>query len=285
MTGGLGRRHVAPQVFPSAFSVSPSLVEGAALDRGDVSETDPFTDAAFTGRLQKLLPMLGSEQQEEADTARRKIGEHLAHYRLTFTDLAQHIERSRPGATQGQTTGSWSQGARELSLERQLMIARSAKEEAAREAESALHRVRVLEIELQQATFEIARTLNSQARVRIAAAVSCIVAVFCLIFVVLPHGEGGNPQDNNKPRVITMQPGGQVGDPIQQVAPGERVGRAAVQDLAIRLAPNDQADIRAFLNAGAPVVIQSEARLGKQTWLLIRSETGVGWVRSGDVLR
>jgi hypothetical protein len=63
------------------------------------------------------------------------------------------------------------------------------------------------------------------------------------------------------------------------------VGRAAVQDLAIRLAPNDQADIRAFLNAGAPVVIQSEARLGKQTWLLIRSETGVGWVRSGDVLR
>ena len=253
-----------------------------------MSETDPFTDAAFTGRLQKLLPMLGSEQPGEADAARRKIGEHLAHYRLTFTDLAQHFEAmARRPAVGGAHGASFSQGARELSLERQLMIARSAKEEAAREAESALHRVRILEIELQQATFEIARTLNSQARVRIAAALSCIVAVACLIFVVLPHGEGGNPQDRRRPRVVMVQPSGGMNNtpPAQAVGPGETVGHAAVQDLAIRLGPTDQADVRAFLNQGERVVIQHELRVGQQTWLLIKSETGIGWVRSGDVLR
>ena len=257
-----------------------------------MSETDPFTDAAFTGRLQKLLPMLGSEQPGEADAARRKIGEHLAHYRLTFTDLGQHFEAMsrRPVGGGGAHGASFTQGARELSLQRQLMIARSAKEEAAREAESALHRVRVLEVELQQATFEIARTLNSQARVRIAAAVSCIVAVACLIFVVLPHGEGGNPQDRRRPRVIMVQPtqpAGAVGNgPVPLVVgPGEALGHAAVQDLAIRLSPTDQADVRAFLNQGEPVVIQHELHAGQQTWLLIRSETGIGWVRSGDVLR
>jgi len=32
------------------------------------------------------------------------------------------------------------------------------------------------------------------------------------------------------------------------------------------------------------VVIEREARVGAQTWLLVRSMTGSGWVRSGDVL-
>jgi hypothetical protein len=252
-----------------------------------VSETDPFTDATFINRLQKLLPMLGSEQPEEADTARRKIGEHLAHYRLSFTDLAQHFEAlgRRPAQPPGVHGASFTQGARELSLERQLSIARKAKEEAAHEAEAALHRVRVLEIELQQATFEIARTLNSQARVRIAAAVSCIVAVACLIFVVLPHGEGGSPQTRPPTRIIHLPPIGPGTDPTETLAPGEVLGHAAVQDLAIRLSPNDQASVRAFLNYGERVVVQHELHLGQQNWLLIRSATGIGWVRSGDVLR
>jgi hypothetical protein len=247
-----------------------------------VSETDPFTDAAFTTRLQKLLSMLGSEQPGEADAARRKIGEHLAHYRLSYTDLANHL-RDR-GALAGP---SFTRGARELSLERQLAIAREAKEAAVQEAEAALHRVRVLEIELQQVTFDIGRNLNSQAKVRAAAALACMVAVGCLIFVVLPREPLHNARPGAVPRdeTVLVQPNVTQADPTDHVAPGEVLGRARVQDLAIRLNPNDEATIRAFLNDGERVVVERQARVGQQNWLLIRSATGEGWVRSGDVLR
>ena len=250
-----------------------------------MSETDPFTDAAFTGRLQKLVPMLGSEQPGEADAARRKIGEHLAHFRLSFTDLANHLRDAGP-----RPVPSFTQQAREASLERQLAIARQAKEEAAHEAQAALHRVRVLEIELQQATFDVARQLNSQARVRLAAAIACIIAAACLLIVILPHGGTGR-----QPAVIVTHnvvgndaaagPPTTTDELSVSRRPGELVGHAAVQDLAIRLAPNDQAATRAFLNYGEAVVIQSQVHVGQQTWLLIRSITGTGWVRSGDVLR
>ena len=246
-----------------------------------VSETDPFSDAAFTGRLQKLLSMLGSEQPGEADAARRKIGEHLAHHRLSFTDLAQNLRDGGP-----RNAPSFIQGAREQALERQLAIARAAKEEAAHDAEAALHRVRILEIELQQATFEIGRSLNSQGRVRAAAALACIVAAFCLIIVVLPHGQSGpgGPATVAHSSANASAPLA-AGDPTAHIAAGEIVGHAAVQDLAIRLSPNDEATIRAFLNYGEKMVIQAQVKVGAQTWLLVRSATGVGWVRSGDVLR
>jgi hypothetical protein len=251
-----------------------------------LSETDPFSDAAFTSRLQKLLSMLGSEQPGEADAARRKIGDHLAHHRLSFTDLAQNLGHAPRPAPPGFT-----QGARELSLERQLALARIAKEEAAHDAESALYRVRVLEAELQQATFEIGRTVNSQGRVRAAAALACIVAAGCLIVVILPHG----PPQPTTPAQPARQTGtnapasGQLAqataDPVAHLAAGERFGHAAVQDLAIRFSPNDEASIRAFLNYGEKIVIQAQVRVGPQTWLLVRSATGMGWVRSGDVLQ
>ncbi len=246
-----------------------------------MSETDPFSDAAFTGRLQKLLSMLGSAQPGEAEAARRKIGEHLAHHRLSFTDLAQNLGHPPRPAPPGFT-----QGARELSLERQLAIARTAKEEAAHEAEAALHRVRMLEIELQQATFEIGATLNSQARVRAAAAVACVVAAFCLILVVLPHGQqAAPPAQGARPAAMGAQTQQGPGDPATRLAAGERIGHAAVQDLAIRFSPNDEAAIRAFMNYGEKLVIQAQVKAGPQTWLLVRSATGVGWVRSGDVLQ
>jgi hypothetical protein len=253
-----------------------------------VSETDPFTDAAFTTRLQKLLSMLGSEQPGEADAARRKIGEHLAHYRLSYTDLANHLGDRGALAGAAFTRGaSFTQGARELSLERQLAIAREAKEAAQQEAEAALHRVRVLEIELQQATFEIGRTLNGQGRVRAAAALACMVAVGCLIFVVLPREPLHNARPGPVPHAenVIVQPNVTQADPTDHVAPGEVLGRAAVQDLAIRLNPNDEATIRAFLNYGERVVIERQEHVGQQTWLLVRSATGEGWVRAGDVLR
>ncbi|MEJ0045953.1 MAG: SH3 domain-containing protein [Rhodospirillales bacterium] len=57
-----------------------------------------------------------------------------------------------------------------------------------------------------------------------------------------------------------------------------------MQDLPIRLSPNDDATVRAFLNQGEHVAIRQEVRSNGQTWLLIRTGTGTGWVRAGDVL-
>jgi hypothetical protein len=71
---------------------------------------------------------------------------------------------------------------------------------------------------------------------------------------------------------------------VLRIAPGERAGAARVQDLAIRLSPNDQATIRAFLNRGEPVAVEQQVRIGMQNWLLVRTATGTGWARAGDVV-
>jgi hypothetical protein len=249
-----------------------------------VSETDPFSDAAFITRLNKLLSMLGSEQAEEADTARRKLIEYLGHYRLSFTDLAQRLRDSgeRP---------SFTQGAREMSLERQLAIARTAKQEAVAEANAANARLHSMEVEFQQQTFEIGRLLRLQTSARAWMVTSWALATAALLLGVLP-------------RVLpaTQHPASQAAEPARlqaslqppdpyantgplHVGPGEIPGTAAVQDLAIRLSPNDDANVRAFLNRGERLVVQQAVRIGPQTWLLIRTTTGTGWVRAGDVER
>jgi hypothetical protein len=259
-------------------------MRGDLENSAGVSETDPFSDAAFMTRLNKLLSMLGSAQAEEADTARRKLIEYLGQYRLSFTDIGQRLAGSmdRP---------SFTQGARELSLERQLAIARSAKQEAAAEAQAAAARVHSLEVELQRQTFEIGRLLGIQVRARAWMIVAWVVAAGCLVVGVMPRivraPQAGSPQeaDHRLGEQVTMQPDPFGPNSQLHLNAGEVPGRAAVQDLAIRLSPNDDANVRAFLNRGEPVVVQQVVHVGPQTWLLIRTTTGSGWVRSGDVER
>lgn len=265
-----------------------------------MSETDPFSDAAFLGRLQKLLPMLGSQQPGEADAARRKLIDHLGQHRLTLLDMAARLRDLPSGANPLSSSGgnapsftppSFTQGAREISLERQLAIARHAKEEAAHEALVAGMRIRALEVELQQSTFEIARILQSQVHSRVAAlagwAAACIL-LFLWIGPSLLHLTPRHSPTELAARTgsVTMQPrADQDSTETLRILPGERRGEAAVQDLAIRLSPNDQATIRAFLNRGEPMAIQQRQRIGAQTWLLVRTTTGTGWALSGDVLQ
>ncbi len=258
-----------------------------------VSETDPFSDAAFTGRLHKLLPMLGSEQAAEADTARRKLVEHLHHYRLSLTDLANRLRDGAdrasffPAGFQGTL-----QGNREMSLERQLAIARAAKQEAAAEAIAASARAHSLEVSLQQSTFETARILGSLARARGWAAAGWAAAALSLTLAIVPRLWPAPQQEAHRtatPAAESAALQAQSADPFGidstlHPGPGELAGTAAVQDLPIRLSPNDDANVRAFLNRGERVVIQRRAREGTQTWFEIRSATGVGWVRAGDVM-
>ncbi len=249
-----------------------------------MSETDPFSDAAFISRLNKLLSMLGSAQAEEADTARRKLIEYLGQYRLSFTDLALRLRNTseRP---------SFTRGAKEMSLERQLEIARSAKQEAAAEAQAAAARAHSLEVELQRSAFEIGRLLGNQAKARAwmilawsAAAAGVLVAVVPHILTVAPGFGFARATPTAETTQITLTPGDPfAGTSPLRLGPGEVAGVAAVQDLAIRLTPNENANVRAFLNRGERVVIHQQVRVGSQTWFLIRTATGIGWVRAGDV--
>jgi len=259
------------------------------MNSAGVSEADPFSDAAFTSRLNKLLPMLGSDQAAEADTARLKLLEHLGHHRLSFTDLAYRLRDSGERPT-------FPQGGRDMSLERQLAIARSAKQEAAAEAIAAGARAHALEISLQQTTFEIEGILGSLARARGWAAVGWMVAALSLAVAVLPRLWPAPTAAHHAAQVAArhaaeaanaaaLQPEDPfAADGVLHVGPGESAGTAAVQDLPIRLMPNDDANVRAFLNRGERVVIEQRVIEGQQTWLLLRSTTGTGWAHFGDVL-
>jgi hypothetical protein len=250
-------------------------------------DTEPFTDTAFVSRLQKLISMLGSEQPGEAEAARRKLLDHLGHHRLSLTDVAMRLREGAP------RTASFTQGAREISLERQLSIARAARQEAEADAQNAQRRAADMQFALQQAAFDVGRALQGQARARTLAAIGWAAAAGALLVAValqlrLPPDHA--PALAEQTATITaksamlgpVSPG--AGDPSMRLAPGEHYGVALVQDLPVRMNPNDDAEVRAFLNRGMRVVIEQQVRVGLQTWLLIRSVTGSGWVRGGDVL-
>ena len=251
-----------------------------------LSETDPFADAAFVGRLQKLLPMLGSEQPGEADAARRKLIDHLSHYRLSLLDVAARLRNPRGSGGSGQSV-SFTQGAREMGLERQLSQARQARDEASQEVAMAGLRIRSLEAELDATANEIGRMAQSQVRVRAFAVISWGIAGLCVLLLLRPYilpmpGLSGQLRTT---MVVHPEVQADSGSAMLRIAPGERRGAAAVQDLAIRLSPNEQATIRAFLNRGEPMAVQQQVRIGTQTWLLVRTSTGTGWVRAGDVMQ
>jgi hypothetical protein len=247
-----------------------------------LSETDPFSDSAFVGRLQKLLPMLGSQQPGEADAARRKLIEHLSQHRLSLLDVAARLREPAARAA------SFTAGARELGLERQLMLARQARDEQAQEVMIAGMRIRALEAELQQTSYEIARIAQMQGRSSLWTVAAWAVAGICVLVTFGPRllrsvpsshaGSGGIASQAAPPREIDTS------GTVLRIAPGERAGAARVQDLAIRLSPNDQATIRAFLNRGEPVAVEQQVRIGMQNWLLVRTATGTGWARAGDVV-
>ena len=52
---------------------------------------DPFTHEDFRDRLGKLLRLLSSDQEAEAEAARRKLIAHLAHHGVSLNDLTAHL--------------------------------------------------------------------------------------------------------------------------------------------------------------------------------------------------
>lgn len=231
--------------------------------------------------------MLGSEQPGEAEAARRKLLDHLGTHRLSLTDVAIRL---RQGAAQRPNNGaSFTQGAREMSLERQLSIARVAKQDADSALRRAESRLAETQQVLQQAAFDVGRALRGQARARfsaalgwMAAAIAC--ALLMLQSILMPPSWLVHPRGAPRAMVVLHAEEPDRTDIVMRLAPGEHYGTVLVQDLPVRLNPNDDAGVRAFLNRGMRVVIEQQARVGAQNWLQIRSVTGAGWVRGGDVL-
>ncbi len=248
-----------------------------------VADTDPFADTVFVTRLQKLLPMLASEQPGEADAARRKLLDHLGNHRLSLSDVAQRLP-----AGAGGRAPSFLQDGREMSLERQLGIARISRQEAEADTQRALVQIAELRHALQQASHDVARALGSQARVRLVAATGWLLLAVTGSLAVAEHlhmqglaqGEALVVSGQRMLRPDAMP----LTEAALHLSPGEQFGTVLVQDLAIRLSPSDEAGVRAFLNRGVRVVVEQQVRVGLQSWLLVRSVTGSGWVRGGDVL-
>lgn len=250
---------------------------------------EPFDDAAFVTRLQKLLSMLGSEQPGEAEAARRKLMEHLGAHRLSLTDVGMRLkDRARPAAPPS-PAGSFTQGAREQALERQLGIARNARMEAESELRRAQTQIADLQRALQEAAFEVGRSLRGRGQARLLASLGWVAAAVAAVMVLLlmarlPPQELLHPRAAQHPAQGVRAQAPDEADMLMRLSPGEHYGIVLVQDLPVRLNPNDDAGVRAFLNRGMRVVIEQQARVGMQSWLQIRSVTGSGWVRGGDVL-
>ncbi len=250
-----------------------------------VADDDPFADGAFMSRLQKLLPMLASEQPGEADAARRKLIEHLGSHRLSLTDVAQRL----PGASAGASRASFLQGAREMSMERQLQVARISRQEAEANAQRAMMRIAELQQTVHDASVEVVRVLQGQARVRLLAGIGWLLAGIIAAVSISEHlhtqGVAQGRAEVAANQALIGVPTLEGGEASLRLSPGERFGTVLVQDLAVRLSPNEDAGVRAFLNRGMRVVVVQQVRVGAQVWLLIRSVTGAGWVRGSDVLR
>lgn len=249
-------------------------------NRPALSLPEPFNDAAFVSRLQKLLSLLASEQPGEADAARRKLLEHLAHHRLSLTDVGARLG---PRAARQVIPGF-----EEMSLERELHIARIGRQEA--EGETLRSRQRIVELSqsLQEANIDASRAIAGQARARVAAAAGWLVAGIAGALILAENLHQAGVAEGRAHVVVLQGASGHESleelDPALRPSPGEQLGTVLVQDLAVRLTPSDDAGIRAFLNRGMRVVVERQIRIGVQNWLLIRSVTGSGWVRGGDVL-
>lgn len=242
---------------------------------------DPLNDPAFANRLAKLLPMLGSGQAEEADVARRKLIEHLGAHGLTLSDLALRLQRPATLAAPAAAAGS-------READRQVATLKAVLSETAAE----LTQARAVERELQAAVDRLAalssRLQRARNRARLVAIGASTASGVAVVLLILPLVRGmllQQPKLESSGMPLFMENGDQAQrHALLPPAPGELPGQAAVADLPIRYEPRDDAGVRAYLTRGTPVVVMREVQIGTRTWLFVRSASGMGWARSGDVM-
>ncbi len=256
-----------------------SLLE-APLAMTTLQDPDPFADPAFLDRFSKLLPMLGSGQANEADTARRKLLEHLGQHRLTLTDVATRIRRPPQAASPA------ARGGNEAELMRELDLVRHAQRASEQMARSALQQNAQLQHRATHAeTAQLAAQVHRRGE-RIAMFAATALAVALLAVVVLDHMPGRPPLDAAaSPIAATMQP---TRPPLNEpdasaLGDGERVGNVLSHDIAVRADPAPDSHIVGFLAHGTAIVVVRETEADGVKWVLVRSNAGVGYIPASSV--
>ncbi len=245
-----------------------------------LQDPDPFADPAFLDRFGKLLPMLGSGQANEADTARRKLLEHLGHHRLTLTDVATRLRRPPQAAP------APARSAGEAELARELDLVRHAQRASEQMARSALQQNAFLQNRASRAeTAQLAAQVQRRGE-RIAMFAATALAVGLLAIVVLDHMPGRAPSDDVAgPISATMQPSRPpLATPdAPAMADGERLGSVLSHDIAVRADPAPESRIVGFLAHGTSVVVVREAEANGVKWVLVRSTVGAGYVPASSI--
>jgi len=262
-----------------------------------LSDQDSFADPVFVERLTKLLPMLGSAQAEEADTARRMLIAHLLHHHLSMTDLAERLRApvdAPAPAPVPRRPAPRSQS--EAELTRELDLTRHARAAAEEWAHKAAQENAVLRKNLDRANDELQRLATGRGVARILAAAGMIgtagLAAVLGAEQLLPlrdHSAAieavATPDVDHLPVTMRYSFPDAAPSPPSPPVPGELVGAILLNDLAIHAAPSADSPTRAYLQRGTQVVILRDLVDHGLDWSEVRAGTTTGFVPSGAVLR
>jgi DNA-binding transcriptional MerR regulator len=241
---------------------------------------DPLNDPIFATRLSKLLPMLGSSQSAEADTARRKLIEHLNSQGLTLNDLASRLQR-QVAVSAAPANPRVSDSERRVAQLRAILAETT--NELTQQRNTVLEQQRAVD-RLALLASKLKRARDRAVTVAVAAGLAiCAAGAFLVSRDIFQHD--ASLAVNPGQAALFMETGDEAAaHALLPPGPGEIRGNAAVQDLALHYEPREDSGVRAYLTMGAALIIMREATLGDRHWLLVRSASGMGWARSGDVL-
>lgn len=242
-------------------------------------EQDPFSNAAFLDRLAKLLPLLASAQAGEADSARRRLIEHLAHHRLSLTDLANQLQ-----------TLSRRNNAGPDSLRRDLQGVRQAWHMAEERARYATEQSMVLSQRANQAEAYVQQLLVERSRVRIVAAGSIVTALSALgmLAFMLWSSPFAGPESRQSAAVVSGPLTARYGDADAVPAPPDadmlaRTAVVAVADAAVRGGTSPAAPVRFHLPRNAAVAIVGYVLQPGGSLALIRTPAGLGFLPAAEL--
>ena len=226
---------------------------------------DPFTHEDFRDRLGKLLRLLSSDQEAEAEAARRKLVQHLEHHGVSLSDLTAHLGEVHEAASTPAPDA-----VREMALRAQRAeIAHRAAEQMNERLLSRLHHVRrqLLTAWVTAGTF----------------AVAVVLAVAVVSGTEWLHRrQTATTVQQIAPRVSdavrsTNQPATPASDPGMR-QPGEWIG-TLTQPAELLDGPDSAAQRRAMLDVNARVLVLGAGPV----WLHVRTENGDGYILKGLV--
>ena len=226
---------------------------------------DPFTHEDFRDRLGKLLRLLSSDQEAEAEAARRKLLQHLAHHGVSLNDLTAHLGEIHESAP-----------APAMDTMRDMALRAQRAEIAHRAAEQMNERLlsRLQHVRRQLLTAWI---LAGTLAMAIALAVAVVSGT-----QFLRRQDVATTVQQIAPRVSDAvrganQSSAQTGDPALR-EPGEWIG-TLTQPAELLDGPDSAAQRRSMLDVNARVLVLGSGPV----WLHVRTEHGDGYVLKGLV--